>query len=83
MGTSYKAGSNLFLKWSISLFAYIFITRYFKKIRDQIKHNSSTLSSKTDRAYSKKRASVFIFMRSYDYHNENEKVSQYDTTFMY
>ena len=35
---SYKTRNSLFLTWSMSLFAHIFTTRNFKKIRDQIEH---------------------------------------------
>ena len=35
---TYKTGNSLFLAWLMSLFAHIFTTRNFKKIRDQIKH---------------------------------------------
>ena len=35
---TYKTGNSLFLTWLMSLFAHIFTTRNFKKIRDQIKH---------------------------------------------
>ena len=35
---TYKTGNSSFLAWSMSLFAHVFTTRNFKKIRDQIKH---------------------------------------------
>ena len=33
-----KTGKSLFLTWSMPSFAHIFVTKNFKKIRDQIKH---------------------------------------------
>ena len=35
---TYKTGNSLLLTWSMLLFAHIFTTRNFKKIRDQTKH---------------------------------------------